>query len=72
MGSGSPLYTDPVYVPGPLTLVARAVAPDGRVSEPLRIKFDISLEKVEAVHTLQRQFDPDVPVQYEGRRPVGR
>jgi pimeloyl-ACP methyl ester carboxylesterase len=70
--SGSPLYLEPVYVPGPLKLTAMAIAPDGRVSQPLSLDFDISLEKVEAAHTLQRQFDPAVPEQYEGRRKVGR
>jgi len=71
-GSGSPLYTAPVYVPGPLTLTAMAIAPDGRTGEPLKLDYDISLEKVEAAHTLQRQFDPDVPQRYEGRRKAGR
>lgn len=70
--SGSPLYTQPVYVPGPLTLTAIAIAPDGRTSEPLKLAYDISLEKVEAMHTLQRQFDPSTPVKYEGKRKVGR
>ena len=70
--SGAALYEVPVYVPGPLTLVAVAIAPDGRASEPLKLDFDISLEKVEAMHTLQRQFDPSVPEKYEGRRKVGR
>ena len=70
--SGSPLYAAPVYVPGPLTLTAVAIAPDGRASEPLRLDYDISLELVEARHTLQRQFDPDVPEQYEGQRKAGR
>jgi pimeloyl-ACP methyl ester carboxylesterase len=70
--SGSPLYTDPVYVPGPLKLTAMAIAPDGRRSKPVTYEYDISLEKVEAAHTLQRQFDPAVPEKYEGRRKVGR
>ena len=70
--SGSPLYTAPVYVPGPLTLTAVAIAPDGRRSEPLVLDYDISLELVEARHTLQRQLDPSVPVRYEGKRKVGR
>ena len=70
--SGSPLYAAPVYVPGPLTLVAVAIAPDGRRSEPLQLEYDISLEKVESVHTLQRQFDPTIPERYEGKRKVGR
>ena len=70
--SGAALYAGPVYVPGPLTLTAIAIAPDGRVSEPLKLDYDISLEKVEAAHTLQRQLDPAVPEQYQGRRKAGR
>lgn len=70
--SGSPLYVEPVYVPGPLTLIAVAISPDGRRTEPLRLTYDISLEKVEARHTLERQFDPSAPERYEGRRKVGR
>jgi hypothetical protein len=70
--SGSPLYTEPVYVPGPLTFMAIAIAPDGRVTPPLKLEFDISLEMIEARNTLQRQFDPTAPVKYEGRRKVGR
>jgi hypothetical protein len=72
VSSGSPLYAAPVYVPGPLKLTAQAIAPDGRASEPLTVEFDISLEKVDSMHTLQRQFDPAVPEHYEGRRKVGR
>jgi hypothetical protein len=72
VNTGSPLYLGPIYVPGPLTLSAAAVTPAGHMSPALRVEFDISLEKVEAMHTLQRQFDPEVPVQYEGRRRVGR
>jgi hypothetical protein len=70
--SGMPLYSEPVYVASPLTLTAVAYAPDGRVSEPLRLTYDISLEYVEAVNTPERQFDPAVPVEYKGRRRVGR
>jgi pimeloyl-ACP methyl ester carboxylesterase len=70
--SGSPLYAAPVYVPGPLTLVAVAIAPDGRRSEPLTLEYDISLEKIESMHTLQRQFDPAAPERYAGERKVGR
>jgi predicted alpha/beta hydrolase family esterase len=70
--SGSPRYAAPVYVPAPLTLTAVAIAPDGRRSAPLTLEYDVSLELVEARHTLQRQFDPDAPVEYEGRRKAGR
>lgn len=70
--SGSPLYAQPVYVAGPLRLTAIAIAPDGRTSEPLKLDYDISLEKAESMHTLQRQLDPSAPVKYEGKRKVGR
>jgi len=70
--SGSPLYTEPVYVPGPLTFMALAIAPDGRTSEVLKLDFDVSLELVEARHTLERQFDPAAEVRYAGQRKVGR
>jgi hypothetical protein len=70
--SGSPLYAQPVYVAGPLTLTAIAIAPDGRASEPLKLTYDISLERIEARHTLQRQLDPAVPERYAGERKVGR
>lgn len=56
--SGSPLYQKPVYVPGTLTLSAVAIAPDGRKSAPLQLRYVVSLEYQDAVHSLQRQFDP--------------
>ncbi len=71
-GSGSPLYTQPVYVPGPLTLTAMAVAPDGRRSPPLALAYDISLEKLEAEQSLLRQFNTGAPEQYAGERKKGR
>lgn len=70
--SGSPLYRQPVYVPGPLTLTAMAIAPDGRRSQPLVLEFDISLEKINAAHTLERQLDGSVRQDYAGRRKKGR
>jgi triacylglycerol lipase len=70
--SGAPLYQAPVYVAAPLTLIAVAIAPDGRRSEPLRLVYDISLEYLEARHSLQRQFHPDTPIEYEGKRKKGR
>jgi len=72
VNSGMPLYSVPVYVAAPLTLTAVAYAPDGRVSQPVRLKYDISLEYVEAVNTPERQFDPSVPVEHKGHRKVGR
>ncbi|MGH8455299.1 MAG: chitobiase/beta-hexosaminidase C-terminal domain-containing protein, partial [Nevskiales bacterium] len=60
--SGSPLYQKPVYVPGTLTLSAVAIAPDGRMSTPLQLRYVISLEYQDAVHSLQRQFDPAVEI----------
>lgn len=70
--SGSPLYQQPVYLPGPTTLTAMAISPDGRRSEMLTLAYDVSLEKIEAAHTLQRQFDPGVAEHYAGRRKKGR
>src|SRR5207244_13427177 len=69
--SGSPLYADPVFISGPVTLRAVAIAPDGRQSAPLDLKFDISLEKVDAARTLQRQFDSSEPDNYRGERKKG-
>lgn len=72
--SGSPLYrpAHPLYVAAPLRLQAVAISPDGRRSPPLVLDYDISLEKVEAVRTLERQLDPGVPEQYAGQRKKGR
>lgn len=72
VNSGMPLYVEPVYVHVPLVLTAVAYAPDGRVSAPLRLAFDISQELADARHTLQRQFDPGAPVKHAGRRKKGR
>ena len=72
VNSGMPLYFEPVYVHAPLTLTAVAYAPDGRVTEPLKLQFDISQELIDARNTLQRQFDPSAPVEYAGRRKKGR
>jgi len=61
--SGSPLYAGkPVYVPGTLTLSAVAIAADGRQSAPLQLRYVISLEYIDAVHSLERQFDPDAEI----------
>ena len=70
--TGSPLYTDPVYIAGPVTLTAMAVSPGGQTSEVVTLDFDISLELVEARHTLLRQLDPSAPVLYDGKRKKGR
>ena len=69
--SGSPLYQEPIYVPGPVTLTAVAVAPDGSQSEPLKLDYDISLELVEADRALLRQFDAGAPADYAGKRKTG-
>ena len=70
--SGAPLYRGPIYVAGPLTLTAAVLLPDGRTSEPLVLDYDVSLEYAQARHSLQRQFDPDVPADYAGKRKAGR
>jgi pimeloyl-ACP methyl ester carboxylesterase len=69
--SGSPLYSHPIYVSGPLTLRALAIAPDGRRSEPLDLSFDISIEKIDAERSLQRQFDAALGADYRGERRKG-
>ncbi len=69
--SGSALYRSPIYIPAPVTLIAIAITPDGRQSAPLRLRYDISLEYLDAVHTLQRQLDPATPIVYEERNPSG-
>jgi hypothetical protein len=62
--SGAALYRSPVFVAAPLTLTAIAIAPDGRRSAPLRLDYNISLQYDDALHSLQRQFDPQTPVAY--------
>ncbi|HEX4873113.1 MAG TPA: chitobiase/beta-hexosaminidase C-terminal domain-containing protein [Nevskiaceae bacterium] len=70
--SGAPLYQAPVYIAGPLTLVAQAFSADGRVSEPLSLRYDISLELIDARHALRRQFEADAEPDYAARRGKGR
>ncbi len=69
--SGSPLYSEPVYVSGPVTLQAQAIAPDGRLSAPLRLDYDISIAKVQGERALQRQFDPDTKADVDSTRKKG-
>jgi pimeloyl-ACP methyl ester carboxylesterase len=69
--SGSPLYQAPIVVDGPVKLRAMAIGPDGRRSQVVELSYDVSLEKIESEHSLQRQFDPDAPEQYAGLRKVG-
>lgn len=66
--SGSALYRAPVYLAAPLRLSAIAIAPDGRRSAPLQLDYDISLAYADALHTLQRQIDPETPVEPVGAR----
>ncbi|GAC1627657.1 MAG: hypothetical protein NVS9B10_16870 [Nevskia sp.] len=66
--SGAALYDAPVFVAAPLTLTAVAIAPDGRRSAPLRLEYNISLQYEDALHALQRQFDPQAPI---ADRPTG-
>lgn len=72
VGTGSPLYTQPIYIAGPVTLSAMAISPNGKTSPMVTREFDISLELLEARHTLLRQLDPETPVIYEERRKKGR
>lgn len=69
--SGAALYRGPIYLPTPVTLTAIAITPDGRQSAPLRLRYDISLEYQDAVHSLQRQLDAAVPVEFEASNRSG-
>jgi predicted alpha/beta hydrolase family esterase len=69
--SGSALYEQPVEVVGPLLLRAIAIAPNGTRSTELRLRYDVSLERLEAQHTLQRQIEPDAPIEHRGTRRKG-
>lgn len=69
--SGSALYAQPVAVEGPLVLRAVAIAPDGRRSAELRLRYDISLERLEAEHSLLRQLEPDTPLTERATRHKG-
>ena len=66
--SGAAQYRAPVYLPTPVTLTAVAIAPDGRRSAPLRLRYDVSLDYDDALHTLQRQIDPATAVDFEPLR----
>lgn len=70
--SGSPRYTAPLYLPGPLQLQARAVSAEGRLGEVLTLDFQISLEREEAETSLQRQLEPGTPLKDPERRIRGR
>jgi len=63
--SGSALYRGPIHIPTPVSLTAIAIAPDGRRSAPLRLRYDVSLEYDDALHSLRRQLDPAAPVDFE-------
>jgi pimeloyl-ACP methyl ester carboxylesterase len=69
--SGSPLYAAPIYIAGPVTLQALAIAPDGRTSNLITQDYDISIARVQADRALQRQFDPDKPAGDTGDRRKG-
>lgn len=68
---GSALYRAPVFIAAPLRLSAIAIAPDGRRSAPLQLDYDISLAYEDALHTLQRQLDPQTPIEAPSR-PLAR
>ena len=70
--TGSPLYAEPVFIASPLILRAVAIAPDGQRSEELTLRYDISLERLEAEHSLQRQLEPDAPIDPTRTRRKGR
>ena len=63
--SGSALYRGPIHIPTPVSLTAIAITPDGRRSAPLRLRYDVSLEYDDALHSLRRQLDSAAPVDFE-------
>lgn len=67
-GVGSPRYEAPIFIAGPVTLRAVAVTADGRRSEEIRGRYDISLGVLEARHSLQRQLEPE-PAQARVEKP---
>lgn len=56
------MYSGPVYS-GPLILcaVAVAIAADGRRSPEILRRYTVSLDPLEAQHSLQRQLEADAP-----------
>jgi hypothetical protein len=69
--TGAALYRAPIYVPVPLRLTAVAIAADGRRSAPLQLDYDISLQHIDANHTLERAVDPAAPLRFDGRNTTG-
>lgn len=62
-GTGSPRYEGPIFIAGPVTLRAVAVTADGRRSAEIRERYRISLRVLEDRHSLQRQWEPDAPLE---------
>jgi hypothetical protein len=69
--SGAALYRAPIYVAAPLRLTAVAVAADGRRSPPLQLDYDVSLQHIDANHTLEREVDPTAPLRFSGSHTTG-
>lgn len=67
--SGSARYHGPIHLTAPVTLTAIAIAPDGRRSAPLRLRYDVSLAHDDALHSLQRQLDPGTAVELPRKSP---
>lgn len=68
-GVGSPRYEAPIFIAGSVTLRAVAITADGRRSEDIRERYDISLGVVEDRHSLQRQLEPAEPVAQDRASP---
>ena len=71
LNSGMPRHDGALIVPGPVQLTAQAIAADGRVSPPMTLDYDISIEKVDAEFAWQRQLNEDADERYAARRQQG-
>jgi hypothetical protein len=70
-GTGDALYRAPIYIAAPLHLSAIAIAADGRRSAPLQRDYDISLQFIDANHTLERSVDLAAPLRFDASNNTG-
>lgn len=70
--TGSPRYTEPIFIAGPVRLTAAVWRADGSLSEPQVLDYAVSLERLEAESAWRRQFEADRPVLDRERRHKGR
>jgi len=54
--SGSPLYTQPIYLSGDSVLQARALLPNGQLSDTVTLEYKINQATLDATRTLRQQL----------------